>query len=344
MQTPALSSMSPAESLAITASVAAIIAALLCALFLRAMLASRFARRLLDQANERSMHVGAIPRIGGQGILLAVLTTLGTASLLPGVSWPFPFSSLVVIATVVFSISLLDDLHSLSARLRLGTHLGCALALCLVWGVPPLWLAVSVITLGWGANLYNFMDGADGLAGAMTAIGFGALALASIWTDQAALALICAAISGAAIGFLTLNWHPAKLFMGDAGSVTLGFCATAIGVHGAMNGHWSIAFPLTVFMPFIFDASLTLLRRAAKRKSLAQAHREHLYQRAALAGFGHQRVSLAAALLMLVSAFSSLIGLTISSIAQFAIAFGVIAFHILLWHLVERRLLIHRSH
>jgi hypothetical protein len=107
--------------------------------------------------------------------------------------------------------------------------------------------ALALAAIVWMANLYNFMDGSDGLAGGMTLIGFGALALAAVLARQWPLALACAAIASASSGFLAHNFPPARVFMGDAGSVPLGFLAGALGLHGALAGAWTIALPVIVF-------------------------------------------------------------------------------------------------
>jgi UDP-N-acetylmuramyl pentapeptide phosphotransferase/UDP-N-acetylglucosamine-1-phosphate transferase len=95
-------------------------------------------------------------------------------------------------------------------------------------------------------------------------------------------------MAAAAAGFLVFNFPPARLFMGDAGSVPLGFLAGALGVVGWSRGFWPIWFPLLVFAPFVCDATLTLLRRALRRERVWQAHRDHYYQRLVRMGFGHK--------------------------------------------------------
>jgi UDP-N-acetylmuramyl pentapeptide phosphotransferase/UDP-N-acetylglucosamine-1-phosphate transferase len=122
----------------------------------------------------------------------------------------------------------------------------------------------------------------------MAVIGFGAYAIAAHLSGAGPFGALCASVAAAAAGFLVFNFPPARLFMGDAGSVPLGFLAGALGVYGWSRGFWPIWFPLLVFAPFVCDATLTLLRRALRRERLWQAHREHYYQRLVRMGFGHQ--------------------------------------------------------
>ncbi|MEZ5741564.1 MAG: glycosyl transferase [Burkholderiaceae bacterium] len=162
-------------------------------------------------------------------------------------------------------------------------------------GIAPglaTWLAVGavILLLAWFANLYNFMDGADGLAGLMALVGF--LTYALLAPADSLMATACTALAGASAGFLALNWPPARVFMGDSGSVPLGFLAGGLGLAGAAAGYWPWWTPLGVFLPFVLDASVTLARRALTGRRIWEAHREHVYQRLILRGWSHQRVSL----------------------------------------------------
>jgi len=120
--------------------------------------------------------------------------------------------------------------------------------------------------------------------------------------DTLGLAAFCASIAAAALAFLRFNFPPARLFMGDSGSIPLGFMAATLGIAGAMNGVWPWLFPLLVFSPFIVDASVTLARRALRGEKIWQAHRSHYYQRAVLLGATHRQLALAAYALMLLAA------------------------------------------
>ena len=128
------------------------------------------------------------------------------------------------------------------------------------------------------------------------------LALAAWLGDAPGLAALCAAIAAAALAFLRFNFPPARVFMGDAGSIPLGFMAATLGMVGAMQDVWPWLFPLLVFSPFIVDASVTLIRRGLRGEKVWQAHRSHYYQRVVLLGATHRQLALAAYALMLAAA------------------------------------------
>jgi UDP-N-acetylmuramyl pentapeptide phosphotransferase/UDP-N-acetylglucosamine-1-phosphate transferase len=155
-------------------------------------------------------------------------------------------------------------------------------------------------------NLYNFMDGSDGLAGGMALFGFAFYGIAALMTHNATLATLNFIISAAAMGFLYYNYPPAKVFMGDAGSIPLGFLAAAMGLLGWLQGCWGIWFPFLVFSPFVVDASLTLAKRTLRGAKITEAHREHYYQRAIQIGLGHRNIALIEYLLMIGTGLSAL--------------------------------------
>lgn len=261
------------------APVAAFIVALLAARLLLTPAARRIA---LDTPNERSLHAQPIPRTGGIAIAAGVAASLAFAW--PGL--PVILGAAAVLAVVSFA----DDLVGLPTLVRLALQLGAgAAALAFELEVAaPLAFVIFAVALAWSANLYNFMDGSDGLAGGMTLFGFGAYAVAAYLSGALTLAALCASIAAAAAAFLVFNWHPARIFMGDVGSVPLGFLAGALGLQGWSVGAWPLWFPLLVFAPFMGDATLTLIRRALRRERLWQAHRDHYYQRLVRMGFGHR--------------------------------------------------------
>ncbi|ODU14637.1 MAG: UDP-phosphate N-acetylglucosaminyl 1-phosphate transferase [Thiobacillus sp. SCN 64-35] len=255
----------------------------------------RRSRLPMDHPNERSLHATPTPRIGGLGImagLLAAAMGLGGAEVLP----------VVLAAAALAAVSVLDDVRGLSVSVRFLAHFVVAVGCLLASGLSGWVLLVATLAVVWMTNLYNFMDGSDGLAGGMAVIGFGALAVAAWLGDTLGLAAFCASIAAAALAFLRFNFPPARLFMGDSGSIPLGFMAATLGIAGAMNGVWPWLFPLLVFSPFIVDASVTLARRALRGEKIWQAHRSHYYQRAVLLGATHRQLALAAYALMLLAA------------------------------------------
>jgi UDP-N-acetylmuramyl pentapeptide phosphotransferase/UDP-N-acetylglucosamine-1-phosphate transferase len=255
----------------------------------------RRGRLPMDHPNERSLHATPTPRIGGLGIVAGVLVAavwLAETSLLP----------VMVGAFALAVLSVLDDVRGLPVRVRFLAHFVAAAACLLALGVTGWALLAGTLVVVWMTNLYNFMDGSDGLAGGMAAIGFGALALAAWLGDAPGLAAFCAAIATAALAFLRFNFPPARVFMGDAGSIPLGFLAASLGILGAQQNVWPRLFPLLVFSPFIVDASVTLARRALRGEKIWQAHRSHYYQRVVLLGATHRQLALAAYALMLAMA------------------------------------------
>lgn len=247
------------------------------------VLVSDFGRRLvLDHPNERSLHQRPVPRTGGLVIIAGVAA--GWLVERPG------FGVALLLAAALAAVSLFDDILGLPTILRLGMHL-CAAAVLLVSEQRfPGWpmFVVLLLALGWYTNLYNFMDGSDGLAGGMTVIGFGAYAVAAQVSGAQPLAAVCTVIAVGAAAFLTRNFPPARLFLGDVGSVPLGFLAGALGIAGWNGGLWPLWFPVMVFAPFVCDATLTLIKRVSRGERVWQAHRDHYYQRLVRSGLGHR--------------------------------------------------------
>jgi UDP-N-acetylmuramyl pentapeptide phosphotransferase/UDP-N-acetylglucosamine-1-phosphate transferase len=178
----------------------------------------------------------------------------------------------------------------------------------------------------------------------MAVAGFGACSVAALLAGDHALTLAGGAVVAAALGFLWFNFHPARVFMGDAGSIPLGFLAGAIGLLGWARGVWPLWFGPVVFGPFIADASVTLLRRALRGERFWQAHRTHYYQRVVQMGFGHRRTALAAYVLMALSAGVALAvmhadaatqGLAVAGLGVVYVALGVVVD--LRWRVFARR-------
>lgn len=263
------------------------------------LLKTRLATFALDHPNYRSLHTRITPRTGGLGIMAGLVVAL----LVMGQTWLWLLPLLLLL-----TISLVDDVMGLPVRWRLLIQLTVSTGF-VVFVLPDsawwLWLLL-VLGLVWMANLYNFMDGSDGLAGGMAIFGFGTYAVAAWFAHELHLAALNASVASASIAFLLFNFHPARIFLGDAGSVPLGFLAGAMGVYGWQQNLWPFWFPLLAFSPFIVDASVTLFKRLLKGEKIWQAHREHYYQRLVQMGWGHRKTALAAYLLMLAAGASSL--------------------------------------
>ncbi|MBR8299985.1 glycosyltransferase family 4 protein [Burkholderia dolosa] len=279
-----------------TATLVALAAALGTTLILKMLLATGLAWRLAtDIPNDRSLHTRPTPRVGGWGVVPTCVIALLTFS---------PRLWLIAVAAAgLAAMSQIDDRRGLSVRVRFSVHLIAVVVLVVVFPADaPWWQLVGVgVAMVWLTNLYNFMDGADGLAGGMALFGFSAYAAATLESGARSPDLVVggAAVAGAALGFLLLNFHPARLFLGDAGSIPLGFLAGALGYWGWRTNAWPIWFPGLVFSPFIADASVTLMKRVLRGEKFWRAHREHYYQRMIRSGIGHSRTALYWYLIML---------------------------------------------
>ena len=284
---------------------APLIAALTTLLFTMILLFSKLGKQIQDVPNERSLHQTPVPRIGGMGLMAGVL-----------ISWTLMLMSLawwvVLPLLLLFAISVLDDMRGLPVRLRLLAHVAAAVILAFGCGIAAHNVVLTLlVVLGvvWMTNLYNFMDGSDGLAGGMTFFGFTMYGLAALMHGADTQAMLNFSIGAASLGFLYFNFYPAKVFMGDAGSIPLGFLAAAMGLWGWQQGHWPGWFPLLVFSPFIMDATVTLLKRTVRGEKITEAHREHYYQRLVQIGWGHRNVALLAYALMFAAGASAIWGL-----------------------------------
>lgn len=282
----------------ISASAAPAVAALLAGGLLELMLRSRIGVPL-DRPNERSLHSRPIPRSGGLAIMAGTLAAF--------VLLPAPMV-LAAPALALACVSLADDWRGLPIAVRFLAHaLAAAVFVGLAFGTLPWWMQIVLaLAVMWMTNLYNFMDGSDGLAGGMSVFGFGFLGLAAYFAEDATIALSGFCIAAAALAFLLYNFHPARIFMGDAGSIPLGFMAAALGLLGWQRDLWPLWYPAAVFAPFIVDASATLARRMLRGERFWRAHRGHYYQRLVQMGWGHRRTALAEYALMLVCGGASL--------------------------------------
>jgi len=304
----------------------------------------------LDVPNKRSLHAKPIPRGGGLAIWVIVLTLYLVSKELFGLE--FLLNGRIVLGSVVLLlISTLDDYIHISVKLRLTIQFTAAAFLVGTGGLFPAELLPGVqaqlpsyveafatlVFAIWCSNLFNFMDGLDGLAGGTAVIGFGFICAASVIAGLMPLALFCVIIAGAYMGFLLWNLPPAKLFMGDAGAIPLGFAVAAAILISARQGSLPFWAGIGVFAPFFADATITLLRRLLTGARIWEAHREHYYQRLVLAGCNQWQVL---AFYLALSGICGAISMTLSH-ASVAAAWGGIASIIVL--LVTSGILIERK-
>ena len=261
---------------------------------------------LTDFPNDRSLHVLVTPRAGGAGfagfvpfaaaagLWLTTGTVTETQVALLGAS--------LGLAVVGFA----DDRWTLSASVRFIAQFIAAI-LVVVSGVvlPAIALPGVTLTLGrlaapltvawlvFVTNIYNFMDGIDGLAGVQALVTTAAIAVLSVALGRYDLALVMAILGSGVVGFLAFNWPPARIFMGDVGSTFLGFTFAAWSVLGTIDSRPVPFFAwMVVLSPFLADATITIVRRALRGEPLWKAHRTHFYQRLVQSGWTHKRTTL----------------------------------------------------
>ncbi|WP_322099309.1 glycosyltransferase family 4 protein [Haematospirillum sp. H1815] len=261
-------------------------------------------KAVLDMPNERSSHTEPTPRGGGLAVTLVVIAGW-TASLIlfPG-NPPVAAWITLAMALVLYGLSWIDDRINLKRRLRFPIHVIAVTSATLslpdhvlvLQGEVPLWAdrIVTVISWVWFLNLYNFMDGIDGITGMQTgSIGLGIVIVSGIagLNSNIPWASMGMTLIGASIGFLLFNWHPARLFLGDVGSIPLGFLTGFLLLMLAGTGYLAAALIIPAY--YLVDATVTLLRRIATARPIAQAHREHFYQVAVhRSGLSHSTVTL----------------------------------------------------
>lgn len=271
----------------------------------------RFA--LLDRPNARSLHTRAVPRSGGLGILSGIALGAFVSGQYNGLASP-GWGGLAV--ALVALVSLADDVRHLPALVRILVHFVAAGLLVYTAGfmpkvlnvfpgialLEPAWLMrlLCLFIVVWMVNLYNFMDGMDGFAGGMAVIGFGSFALLGALAGSPAYVAAALVVALATVGFLPFNFPPARLFMGDVGSGSLGFLAAGFMLWAERDRLFPLWMGALVFSPFIVDATWTVVRRTSEGQKPWKAHREHYYQRLVQLGWGHRRTVLWAYTLMLI--------------------------------------------
>jgi UDP-N-acetylmuramyl pentapeptide phosphotransferase/UDP-N-acetylglucosamine-1-phosphate transferase len=320
-------------SLLLAAGVALVVALLLTRAFTRP--ASRM--HILDHPNERSLHSNPMPRTGGVAIVTGIVVGGVMFAVTAGSRLPIAVGWLGTIATLIAVVSYFDDRRHLPIVVRLTAHIAAS-GLLVVAGLGigslslpgftyalPAWPAtvLTVLFTVWMVNLYNFMDGMDGFAGGMTAIGFGTLAVLGWWGGDEVFAALNVIIVGATIGFLVFNFPPAKIFMGDTGSSTLGFLAAGMSLWAHVTGLVPLWISVVVFSPFIVDATVTLVRRAGRGEKVWQAHKTHYYQRLVQAGWGHRKTVLLEYGLMLVCAGAAVAAYAAGALLQWVLVGAV---------------------
>ena len=266
-------------------------------------------RRLVDVPNQRSSHSIAIPRGGGAAVAMTVLSACALVCFTQGDVPPSTLAAIAALATVA-ALGWIDDHYSLRAHTRLTIQLIVVSGVIWIAGLPTVHVGgvllplpslilvpIAIAACTWMINLTNFMDGIDGIACQQAIIGCSGAALAMALHGDALFAcdrwplLLAVATIGASIGFLPWNWPRARIFLGDVGSTFLGL-VFALLVLAQIAAGVDVDIAVLPFMPFIADATSTLVRRGWRRENLAVAHRSHLYQRLAVHWRAHWPVAL----------------------------------------------------
>ena len=282
-----------------------------------ALMKQHFYFYLLDIPNDRSSHTDPIPRAGGLGFIIAFAISSGLAELTVGqtqaigggmaAALPSNFFQLYhnqpnlrflwLILIPLIIVGLIDDQRGVPARIRYLVQLvsaslavACFGPFAQPWltdrGSIGTWIAIafSAIAITTLINFYNFMDGLDGLVAGVAIVQFSFLAL---WFHQPLLGFLVFAL----LGFLYWNWSPAKIFMGDVGSTSLG-AIVAIAFLQNSSDVSRVASALPIILPIIMDATYTLICRLCRRENIFKAHRHHLYQRLQQVGWSHSQVAI----------------------------------------------------
>lgn len=265
-----------------------------------------YARRsgMMDIPGERHSHTETTPRGGGLGIVIGLLLAsfvFPAPVELPGFWATCLLPGFLALALVGF----LDDRVSLSVVFRLFVQLAASMyLLACAWNsgwISPAWLQDSwfwgicvwlalTILLVWMTNLYNFMDGSNGMA-AMQAL-FVSVVLTVLFYQAGDIraALLAASLAAASLGFLPWNLGQARVFMGDVGSISLGFMIAALLFFGVVRGDFPVSVAWLVMLVFVCDSSLTLMTRVIRREQWYTPHKQHIYQRLIANGWSHTNV------------------------------------------------------
>lgn len=289
-----------------------------------------FARRMniLDDPGLRKVHAAAIPRLGGIAIVVPTMSMILPAFVLPNdIGDLFRLSSTPLLAflgtaLLVFAVGLIDDIWGLSARMKfLGQFLAAGIMCACGVVIDTIVLSRELqISTGWFAipftmlwivgitNAVNLIDGLDGLASGISLITCTVITAVAIYSNRPVMALIMLAMSGSLVGFLVFNFNPARIFLGDCGSLFLGYtlATSSVLTNHKTSTALALALPILALGVPIFDTLLSMTRRVLQGRSPFSADREHIHHRLLALGLPHRK-----AVLMLygVTIIASLIGL-----------------------------------
>ncbi|MBM7551705.1 glycosyltransferase family 4 protein [Thalassobacillus pellis] len=297
--------------------------------------------KVMDYPELRKIHTTITPRMGGVAIFAGVVVAL--LYLRPQIPEFLPIS---IGATIIMVTGLLDDRYQLRPLVKLTGQIIAASILIFsgllidnitipLYGMIELNIFVSVIvTFFWIigiTNAINLIDGLDGLATGVSTIALTSITVMAFIDGRMAVILICISIIGSNIGFLFHNFYPAKIYMGDTGSLFLGYSVAVLSMLGLFKSltFFSFVIPILVLAIPIFDTLFSILRRLINKKPVLEADNQHIHYQLIASGFSHRTT------VLIIYAFSALFGVlaVFFSYASFALALGITFLIVFILHL-----------
>src|SRR6202171_4825411 len=265
-------------------------------------------------SSDRHIHTRPIPRLGGVAIFLTLWCMVLAAHWVPGNfgtrEFPLPPFALKILgpATIIFLLGLIDDFYGVNAYVKFAVQAGAAVLLyCNGFGISHLsflaahphlgWLAglpLTILWVLWITNAFNLIDGLDGLAAGSALFSSLVTCVVAILFHGEGILFLTLALAGAITGFLRYNFNPASIFLGDCGSLLIGFLLSAIALAGSQKSPTmvAVAIPIVSLGLPILDASIAVVRRFLSGKDLFDADREHIHHRLLSRGMPHRRAVL----------------------------------------------------
>ena len=280
---------------------------------------------LFDTPNERKIHSGKISRLGGIGIFLGFLISVSISPFLVGVWMRTPFAvyvkvfpkMLFIIPTVMmFVIGLADDFRSIRAYVKLSVQILGALIVIFAGAriqiitIPFIWKTVDLAFWSWPisfiwiigiTNAINLIDGMDGLAAIISIIGFSVYSLIFLLDNHFILAIVSFVMVGTLLGYLLFNFPPARVFMGDSGSLVLGFLLAVLPLVAQSDTGTFMYTPVTLLLIPIADVFSAIIRRARKRISFAVPDKEHFHHKLLALGLNERFILILTSAVMLIT-------------------------------------------
>ncbi len=268
---------------------------------------------ILDEPNQRSLHSISKPKSGGLGIFFSLVLGWVIVNFIFGHNVHFYYFFIALLLLV--GISFLDDRNSLLQIYRLIVHFisatlmltGIHLATQQFVNLNYIFLFILIVCIVWCINLYNFMDGIDGLAAGMAIIGFASYGIMGWVKEDTYYLVMCIVIVAANTGFIITNFPPSKIFMGDVGSTMLGFLVAYYSMLGVERDIFSWWVPIVVFSPFIVDTTITLIYRLIIGEKFWRAHKNHFYQKLVRIGWSHYKTIKYEYILMFLTSISAIL-------------------------------------